>query len=215
MKKIDENYFIEPNNIKEDANTIDSVLQADEDVLWRGKPNKKSFILSNILKGSIIAFIFLIFDISFITILFTNLESVPTALIIFLCIFFAFHLIPFWIWISSVITIFKRWKNEEYAFTSQRIIIKKGFIGSQIQSIYYSSLTSVNLKIGVIEKLYKVGDIYIVSSQGKTVMDDIDNAYFLSSRLQKIAHDIKTDIIFPNDLRPKTNKGYKTEYKDE
>ena len=30
--------------------------------------------------------------------------------------------------------------------------------------------------------------------------------------LQKITHDIKTDIYYPNDLRPAENKGYNTKY---
>jgi len=34
------------------------------------------------------------------------------------------------------------------------------------------------------------------------------------NRIQKISHDIKTDIIFPNDLRPKENHGYSTDYKE-
>ena len=29
-----------------------------------------------------------------------------------------------------------------------------------------------------------------------------------------IANDIKTDIYYPNSLRPKENEGYKTEFKD-
>ena len=37
---------------------------------------------------------------------------------------------------------------------------------------------------------------------------------FITQKLQAIANDIKTDIYYPNSLRPKENEGYKTEYKD-
>ena len=133
--------------------------------------------------------------------------------LIFIIIFFVLHLIPVWIWIYGIVSAFKRQKLEEYAFTDRRIIVKKGFIGSKIDSIYYTSLDSVNLKVGIIEKMCKVGDIYIVSEGKNIVLEDIKDPYFISQRLQAIAMDIKSDIIFPNALRPKENAGYKTKYK--
>ena len=42
---------------------------------------------------------------------------------------------------------------------------------------------------------------------------DLTDPYFITQRLQKIVMDIKTDTLFPNDLRPDENKGYKTDYK--
>lgn len=133
--------------------------------------------------------------------------------LIFIIIFFVLHLIPVWIWIYGIVSAFKRQKLEEYAFTDRRIIVKKGFIGSKIDSIYYTSLDSVNLKVGIIEKMCKVGDIYIVSEGKNIVLEDIKDPYFISQRLQAIAMDIKSDTIFPNALRPNENTGYKTKYK--
>ena len=45
------------------------------------------------------------------------------------------------------------------------------------------------------------------------VLNNIENPYFYLSKLQKITLDIKADIQYPNDLRPKENHGYNTEYK--
>ncbi|MDE7100254.1 MAG: PH domain-containing protein, partial [Anaeroplasmataceae bacterium] len=97
-------------------------------------------------------------------------------------------------------------------FTDQRIIVKKGSIAMNIESIYYSELIGVNLHIGIIERIFKVGDIYISTTNQSVVLEDIEDAIFVSNQLQKIAHDIKTDILFPNDYRPSSNHGYQTKY---
>ena len=41
---------------------------------------------------------------------------------------------------------------------------------------------------------------------------EYDRVYKIVKNLQE---DIYTDVMYPNDLRPKSNHGYKTEYKDE
>lgn len=214
MKKIDSKYFIQSDRDKGEM-TIDSVLTPDEEVLWRGKPLKKSFVLSAFFKFLPFALIWLFFDIMMIVLISTQLPSIPLPVIIFLVFFFALHLIPVWIWVANLVSAGKRQELEEYAFTGERIIVKKGFIGANVQSFPYSSLTSINLKIGLVEKLCKVGDIYIVCQNQKVVLEDLPDAPFLYSRLQKIANDIKSDILYPNALRPGENPGYKTSYKGE
>ena len=213
MKKVDDKYFIKPEKDYSEQ-TIESVLAEDEKILWKDKPRRLSFVLSAILKMAPIAIVWLGFDIFFICVMVSSMGAIPSGLIAFIVIFFAFHLIPVWMWIYSILSASRRQKLEEYAFTNLRIIIKRGFIGSEIKSIYYSSLNSVNLKVGIIEKLCKVGDIYLVANNEKIILEDVKDPYFISKKLQKIALDIKTDIIYPNDLRPKTNHGYKTDYKE-
>ena len=62
--------------------------------------------------------------------------------------------------------------------------------------------------------MFKVGDLLIKTNSGSTYMvEDIGNPYFIQERLQKIVNDIKTDMQFPNDLRPEENHGYNTKYK--
>lgn len=213
MKKIDEKYFINP---KGDVNKtrIEDSLEEDEKILWQGKPLRKSFLLNSFIKLLPFAIIWLGVDAFFIVMLCSFTSEIPTPLIIFLCFFFMIHLLPVWIWIYNVISASKRQKIEEYAFTNKRILVKQGFIGSIIISVFYSSIDSVNLKVGIIEKICHVGDIYIVSKNQKIVLEDINDPLFITQKLQAIANDIKTDIYYPNSLRPKENEGYNTEYKD-
>ncbi len=213
MKNIDENYF---KNSKTDSHMteIKEIIGKDEQILWQGKPKKKAFILASVFKMMPLALIWLLFDGAFIgTLIGTGAaKEMPTGVLIFLIVFFIFHLIPVWIWIANIITAGRQHKNLEYVFTNKRIIIKSGIIGIDFQNIYYSDIDSVNLKVGLIDKLLKVGDIYIKCNREAKVLFDISDPYFITQKLQQIVVDIKTDIEFPNDLRPATNSGYNTKY---
>lgn len=210
MKKIDENYF--KNSSKTNITSIDEVLEKNEQVLWRGKPKKSAYILGAFLKMLPVALIWLIFDGGIILMLVKEnvLGDAPAFASVFLIVFFLFHLAPVWIWLGNIITASIQHKNLEYAFTNKRIIIKSGIIGIDIQNVYYSEIESVNLKVGLFDKIFKVGDIYIKSKNEAKVLFDISDPYFITQKLQQIVVDIKTDVEFPNALRPSENPGYNT-----
>lgn len=195
---------------------IDDFIDENEKILWRDKPKKSAFIWSKILNMLPFALLWLLFDGFFIFMLIYNnvLEKIGTFFIILIVVLFLIHLTPFWIWLSNVITASIQHKNIEYAFTSKRIIIKSG-IFIDIKNIYYIDVVSVNLSVRLIDRLLKVGDIYIKTNNGTVVLFDIVNPYLVLNQLQKIVNDIKTDMNFPNDLRPQKNSGYKTRYEDD
>lgn len=212
MGKIDENYF---KTSDKDYTRIDEIIDDGEKILWRGKPKKSAYVLNAFLKMLPIAIIWLAFDGAFIGLLLTQIgwDMIPAPMKIFIFVFFAFHLVPVWIWIANVVTANRQHKNLEYAFTNRRIIVRSGIIGIDFKNVFYTDVEAVNLKVGIVDKMLKVGDIYISSKAGATVLFDIDNPYFITGRLQKIVSDIKTDTLFPNNLRPDENDGYKTDYK--
>lgn len=209
MKKLDENYF---QTDSMNQNSIEDFINKDEQILWRGKPKKSAFILSSILQMLPIALIWLLFDGGFIACLCIFSDEMPIYAIIILCVFFLLHLTPVWIWISNIVTANAKHKNIEYAFTNERIIIRSGILGIDIINIYYNEINSVNLKVGLIDKWLRVGDIYITSNSHAQVLYDITNPYVITNKLQKIVNDIKTDMQYPNELRPDVNKGFKTKY---
>ena len=196
------------------AGGIESVLAEGETALWVGKPKKSAYIINRSVTMLPFALLWLAFDGAFIWLFITI--SGPGNMLWFLIPFFAFHLMPVWIWISNLVTANRRWKNTQYAVTDKRIIIQSGFIGMEYRSIFYKDLRHVSLKVGVIDKLLHVGDIHFDSAESpktqKHAFLDIEHAYELYPKLQKIVMDIQTDIQYPNDLRPKTNSGYNTTY---
>ncbi len=211
VAKLDENYFkIEPSG--RDLKTIEDVIGSDEQILWSGKPKKRAFLINAFTKMLPIALIWLLFDGAFIGLMIGTMDEIPAPVKIFMAVFFLFHLAPVWIWLSHVLTANRQHENLEYAFTQKRIIIKSGIIGIDFKNIYYSEIDSVNLRVGLVDRIEKVGDIYIKSIGGANVLYDLENPYTLTEKLQKIVVDIKTDIQFPNNLRPAENDGYNTKY---
>ena len=211
MAKLDENYFkIDPSG--RDLKNIEDVIGSDEQILWSGKPKKRAFLINAFTKMLPIALIWLLFDGAFIGLMIGTMDEIPASVKIFMAVFLLFHLMPVWIWLSNVLTANRQHENLEYAFTQKRIIIKSGIIGIDFKNIYYSEIDSVNLRVGLVDRIEKVGDIYIKSIGGANVLYDLENPYSLTEKLQKIVVDIKTDIQFPNNLRPAENDGYNTKY---
>ncbi len=212
MGKYNEKFF---NKDGMQVNSIDDLVTNDENILWRDKPNRKAFIWSKVLTMLPFALIWILFDGFFIGFMFAGgiIYELPWYVILFLVVFFLVHLTPFWIWLSNVITSGIQVKNMEYCLTDKRIIIKTG-IFIDVQNIYYADVTSVNVRVGLIDRIFKVGDIYVVSKNGSHIISDIKNPYVVCNNLQKIVQDIKLDAYFPNDLRPNQNSGYNTKYTD-
>ena len=205
MGKLNEKYFV-----KNDKNIskIDDLLENDEKILWRGKPKKSAFVVSKILQLLPFALIWIAFDSTFIAVLITQniFSQMPWYAVVFIVFFFLIHLIPVWIWISNIITANIQHKNIEYCFTQKRIIIKTG-IFIDIKNVYYSEINAVNVKVGFVDKITRVGDIYITSNNGAHILLDLEDPYFVANELQKIVHDIK-NISFTNNLKgiKKNNK---------
>ncbi len=189
---------------------IDFILGENEQVLWAGKPNKKAYVTNKVFAMLPLALLWLAIDMVFIVMVFKF--DLPTPAKIGVCVFVCFHLIPFWMWLSNVITASKRHKNTKYALTTHRILIRTGLIGVDVQSISYKDVQSVNLKIGIIDKMLKVGDLYfnLNNRRSQNVFFDIENPYEVYKIAQKIVTDIQMDIEFPNAYRPDNNPGYKT-----
>lgn len=209
--KIDEKYFCENAMQK---NNIDDVVNSDEKILWRGKPNAKSYVLAAMVKMLPIALIWIAFDGTFIFFITMGMTrgDIPLGILGFVIPFFLLHLTPVWIWIANTVKAVREVKNLEYAVTDKRIIIRSGIIGIDFKFVNYTEIDSVNIKVGLIDKIFKVGDIYINSSVNSAVLWDVENPYGIGTALQKVTTDIKSDIHYPNAKRPQDNPGYKTGY---
>ena len=210
---INQDYFkVDDNPIKK--NKIEDILTEDEEILQRLTPNRRVFILEAIFKGLPVALIWAGFDAFFIIMMIHSgvFQQQPFILPIII-VFFAFHLIPLWLYIANVVKKVGGYKNIEYVFTDKRIIIRSGIIGIDFKYFYYQDIASVIVKVGLFDRLFKVGDLHLASNGQAAVLDDIDHPYEYSAKIQKLVTDIRTDMAYPNDLRPEENHGYKTKYK--
>ena len=209
--QIDEKYFQES---QMQANTVEDILADDEEVLWRDKPDKKAHIAAAVVKSLPITLLWLAIDCGFIVGISIAITKgcAPLAVLGFIVPFFLVHLAPVWMWVANLVKSVAELKTIEYVFTDKRIIVRSGLIGIDFKFIYYNEVESVNVKVNWTDKIFRVGDIYVNAKSSSAVLYDLHDPYRLSTKLQKVAQDIATDINYPNALRPDKNPGYKTKY---
>ena len=142
------------NNELEDLKRI---LDDDEEVRASIKPNKKRFVLINVLTGSliitIVGGILLLFGILGLLdiIKFTAEDGssdigAPIALTIFGCIPLLFALI-------NSIGFAVRYKRCIYVLTNKRLIIRSGFIGVDYKSLELKNIISLDVRVDFLDKL--------------------------------------------------------------
>ena len=98
--------------------------------------------------------------------------------------------------------------------------VSSGIFTMNLQEKTFAELSRVNLHRGIFDQMFNVGDIQITTNQftKKNVpavitissITDYTEVYQMVKKLQK---DIYSDIMYPNDLRPNENHGYKTKYR--
>lgn len=190
---------------------ISDLIGEGEKVLWSDKPKRNAFIINNCIGLLPIALVWLIADGLIITAVLVGTPPPPTIRV-FLFGFFFIHLAPVWIWLGRTLSANKRWRNTEYIVTDKRVIIRSGFIGYSYENLFYTDIKSVDLKVGTVDRILKVGDIHINAESGSAVIYDIECPQAVFGLIQKTALDIQADIHYPNVLRPEVNPGYKTSY---
>ena len=197
MKHIDESYF----NVAEDVkySKPEELLSSGEKILWKGKPKKFSYVMSKSIGMMPIALLWGLIDISiiFTVIAAGAFEGGGIFMIAFLIGFFALHLMPVWIWIGSMVKASKEMNSIQYMITNKRIIEFKGkdnlYVSTEINLV---DITGATLKTSAIDKMLKVGDIYISSRKSKVlVLFDIPNSQFICSRIQQLYNISETSGI--------------------
>lgn len=188
MKNIDENFFkmTEENKIT----SVNDLLLPKEKVLWKGKPKKFGYIMSKSIGMMPVALLWGAIDFSIIFSLLSQdgfTEGIG-FFAIFLIGFFALHLMPVWIWLGSIIKASKEMATLEYVITNRRIIELRGKKHIYIQTeIDIVNISNISLKIGFIDKILKVGDIYLTGNGRKSiVLFDIPNSEFITRKLEEL-----------------------------
>ena len=211
MANIDKEFFKVDESIKQ--NEIKDILGEEEEVLLTLKPERKVYVAESILKGLPVALLWGGIDAFVIYTLIASGALQEVGMMVgFLIGFFTIHLIPVWLYFAQVIKRVMGYKNLSYAFTDKRIIVRSGLVGIDFKFIYYTDIDSVDVKVGILDRLFKVGDLYVKSNTQTAVLDDIKSPYIYGDKIQEIVRDLKADMLYPNDLRPEENNGYKTKY---
>lgn len=213
---------------------LEVMVGKDEKILWQSRPEKKCFILEGIFNPLLpFALIWLLFDSFFIGAFIYGTkkagveEVVPfTAALIS---FFALHLMPVWIYLAGALLVFRRYKHTEYIVTDKGVYVSGGLFSYTCKMKPYTELSHINIHRGIIDQWQGVGDVVLtsgdmgpsyarspihhISGEGALTIADIPDYQKVFELVKQLQMDIYADTMYPNDLRPKENKGYHTEYK--
>lgn len=197
---------------------LQSVISENEKIIWKGKPNRKCFILESAFNPLLpFALLWAIFDLGVIGLGFA--EEMGGMRLFFLG-FFALHLMPVWIYLAGIIFSIRRYKNTEYIITDVGVYISGGTFSYSYQMKPFAQLSNISLHRGIFDQWLKVGDVVFdtefvdgENKQASFAIINIENYQEIYKLVKEMQKDIHADTMYPNDLRPKENHGYNTEYK--
>ena len=199
----------------------------DEKIFWKGKPNKRCYILEGIFNPLLpFAIIWFLFDSFFIaSFVGTSIAAgAPTIFSIVPLIFFALHMMPVWLYIGGVLFVLRSYQHTEYIVTDKGVYVSGGLFSYTCYMKPFTELSRVNIHRGIIDQIIGVGDVVLTSntpdfysSNGSPrnigiAIADIKNYRKVYEIIKKLQVDIYADTMYPNDLRPKGNHGYGTKY---
>jgi len=199
---------------------LKSMISENENIFWEGKPDKKCFIFETIFNPLMpFAIIWAIIDFGILgAVAFGAGEQ--DNILLFLIPFFALHLMPVWLYLGGVLLCTIRYKNTYYIVTDKAIYISGGIINKSFRTKPFAKMSHINLHRGLFDQIFKVGDVICTSNETDSngvpatmVIGSIKNYTEVFNKIKKLQEDVYTDVMYPNDLRPKENHGYNTEYK--
>ena len=206
-------------------NELTLLVGKGEKILYAGKPDKKCFIFESIFNPLLpFAVLWGLFDMFFIGAAFSSDKADEAAF--FIIPFMALHMMPVWIYLGGALLSFRRYRNTAYIVTDKGIYASGGIFGRTYKSKPFAELSHVDLHRGIFDQWFGVGDIITTSAQANPAtlngrrtstnagisIDSIANYAEVYKLVKQLQEDIYTDVMYPNDLRPKENHGYKSKY---
>jgi len=193
---------------------LKSMVGMDETIFYEGKPDRKCFIFESIFNPLLpIAILWAVFDMEFLGVAMRDMQ-------LFMIPFMLFHMMPVWIYLGGVIFSFRRYKNTYYIVTDHAIYVSSGIFTMNLETKTFAELSRVNLHRGIFDQMFNVGDVQITTNQltkknmpATLNINSISNYTEVYQLVKKLQKDIYSDIMYPNDLRPQENHGYKTKYR--
>lgn len=208
-------------NFDEIPQEFDAVKDNDETIYWVGQPllipflaTGIPFLIFGILWGAFDYFFFLQAS------MFGGFGPMGG----FITIFILFHMFPFYGSILNMLRLILVHKNTRYAYTSKRLMFRTGFFGIDFKAVDYDKIQNIEVNVNPLEKIFNVGSVQVFTGEFSRSNDHgtraiynvfraIENPYEVFKAIKQVSLDIKTDMNYPNDLRPEDNPGYKTKYK--
>lgn len=193
MKEIDEKFF----KGKLEKRKVEDCLNEGEKIIWRDKPNKVSYFFKETY-GVLISLFFWYF---FLSLIFASVLTNFKENIIFVIVCIIFFIVPIAMLIFQIVKLNKKAKDTEYVITNKRVLIFKVKIGKIESSIDFKEFSSVTTKQQGMNKIFKVGDVYIKGKKDRIVFFDLKNSEFVYQKLNLILEKKeKAENIYQNEI---------------
>lgn len=206
-------------------NELSQILNKNEKVLWEGTPQFGPYVARIISVGLAIAFfISLVFVPVGASLLFDSLID-PLEILIPLSVPFIILFGIFGIGTGYALLVYD---HIYYVITDKRVILQGGLIGRDYKIVDFDKIQNAEVNVGVFDKLFGNSSGTISIATAGTIgygkygsyqlpyrLQSVGNPYKVFEHLKQVSHDVKTDIEYPNALRPSKNPGYKTDYSPE
>lgn len=209
----------------------DLIKNTEETVLWEGRPKKSVTILEAIFNPMLfIAIIWGTIDFAVIGgVAFTGAMQ-QRSTVLFIAAFMLLHLMPVWIYLFGILSVFLRWKNTRFMVTDRGLYVSGGLFSFDYEMKPWTDISHVSIHQGIFDRMFGVGDVVStcahISTQVNTQFrtgsghshDHNLKIYNIPDFLQvfqmvnDLQRDVFSDTMYPNDLRPDTNSGYRTKY---
>lgn len=192
--------------------TIHQILDQNEQILWEGKPQFLPFVFNG---SNVFLALFGIFWSLFLIPMFGAMGSFA---------FFIPHTYvgPALIFGPTLYRIFV-FSNVYYAITNKRVLVEGGLIGRDLKSLDFDQITDISVNVDLFDKMFgqNSGSLLVMTAgsfkqtkngavPSPNEMDSIDDPYTVFKKLKEVTHTVKTDIEYPNAMRPSENPGYQT-----
>lgn len=180
----------------------------NEQFLWEGGPDRKATVLESIFNPLLpFAAVWLLVDLFLIGTAAGDGEGSG-----FLVGFFAFHLMPVYFYVGGILFSGLRAKNTYYILTDRAVYFQSGIFTVSTEREPLNEVTHTGIHRGILDQMLGLGDILIVCMHDQHVISNIREFEKVSSMISTVSTDTYTDTMYPNDLRPGENHGYRTTY---
>lgn len=199
------------------------LVKPNEQVLWEGRPHKLTTVLEGIFNPML--FFAIIWAAIDMTVLAGVLMTDDKGPIAFIIPFMMIHMMPVWIYLIGVLTVFFKWKNTHYMVTTHGLYVSGGVFAFNYEMKPWTDIGHINIHQGVFDRMFGVGDVVFVchhsnshsnshshgSGSGMSIRN-IPNFREVFRIVNNLQTDVYADTMYPNAMRPDSNPGYNTQY---
>lgn len=201
-----------------DMAEIDDVLNAEERILWEGSPAPIPFFASTALSALI--------GLLILAALLRTLTTIPPSTSTVAAILF---FLPFFLLAIALAAAFPLYRILaflciRYAITSKRILLQRGVLFRELAMVDFDQITQAAVERNLVDLLLGFGHTASLQLTTRTQDDEpqVRSATYVFSHIahpdtvfaffHRAESDVKTDMQYPNQLRPRENDGYATIY---